>query len=191
MTETEPPPSVSDPSPPRTAGQNLVAAFRAARIRQRPTLQADLRAERAALRQQRLSRLGRIKPQPEAPVPPQPALEDHEPAPAAESSIFARIMDGAQAETASRPAPPAAPPAPALPDPGMADLPPINLPPTLPLSAIGFGPGMVIRFRQLGIETAADLAASDPAALRTALGDITRLINVDVWIANAQKAIAA
>jgi hypothetical protein len=63
--------------------------------------------------------------------------------------------------------------------------------PTLPLSAIGFGPGMVIRFRQLGILSAADLAASDPAALRTALGDITRLINVDVWIATAQKAIAA
>jgi hypothetical protein len=47
-----------------------------------------------------------------------------------------------------------------------------------------------MRFRQLGIETAADLAAADSASLRSALGDITRLINVDIWIASAQKACA-
>jgi hypothetical protein len=151
-----------------------------------------LRAERAALRQQRLNRLGRPKPQSEAPVPPQPASEEHVPAPAAESSIFARIMDGALAEAAPPPPslPPSNGPAPA-PMPALAAPESADQSPTLPLSAIGFGPGMVIRFRQLGILSAADLAASDPAALRTALGDITRLINVDVWIATAQKAIAA
>jgi hypothetical protein len=183
MTEADPPLPASDPSPPRTAGQNLVAAFRAARIRQRPTLQAELRAERAALRQQRLSRLGRTKPQADTPESPQPAVEEHVPAPVAESSVFSRIMDGAQVDTVPppAPAPPSSPEAVEAPEPA----------PSLPLSAIGFGPGMVLRFRQLGIETASDLAASDPAALRTALGDITRLINVDVWIATAQKAIAA
>ncbi len=128
MCEADPPPS----SPPRTAGKNLVAACRAARIHKRPPLLAELRAERAALRRQRLNRLASPS---EAPAPAEP-------------------------------------------------------PPPLPLSAIGFGPGMVIRFRQLGIKTAADLAASDPAALRTALGDITRLINVHAWIATAQKAVA-
>jgi hypothetical protein len=191
MTEADPPHPAGDASPHRTAGQNLVAAFRAARIRQRPTLQAELRAERAALRQQRLSRLGRPKTQSEAPAPPQPAPEEHVPAPATESSIFAQIIDGAQAEAAPPPtaaSPTAASPAAAPP---AADPEPAEQPHSLPLSAIGFGPGMVIRFRQLGIETAADLAASDPAALRTALGDITRLINVDVWIATAQKACAA
>jgi predicted flap endonuclease-1-like 5' DNA nuclease len=139
MTEADPPPS----SPPRTAVKNPVAGFRAARIRKRPPLLAELRAERAALRRQRLNRL---KTPPDAPAPPQTALEEQAPAPA------------------EPPKPP-------------------------PLSAIGFGPGMIIRLRQLGIETAADLAAADPAALRTALGDITRLINVHAWIATAQKAV--
>ena len=58
---------------------------------------------------------------------------------------------------------------------------------SLPLSAIGFGPGMTIRMRQVGIETVSDLAASEPAALRSALGDISQLINVDLWIASARK----
>jgi hypothetical protein len=168
-----PPPTGTHTEPPRNAGQSLVAAFRAARINARPALQAELRAERAALRQQRLTRLGRPKPLAEAITPVQPPAEENLPPPNTENSIFSQIIDGAQAEAA----PPAKPEQPEAPS-------------QVPLSAIGFGPGMVIRFRQLGIETAADLAASDPAALRTALGDITRLINVDVWIATAQKAIA-
>jgi len=140
MTEADPPLNASDPSPPRPTVQNLIAAYRAARIYQRATLQAERRAERAALRRQRLNRRGLAKP----PQPKPPEAAPHQPPPEA-----------------------------------------------LTLSAIGFGPGMVIRFRQLGIVTAADLAASDPATLRTALGDITRLINVNDWIATAQKAIAA
>lgn len=78
------------------------------------------------------------------------------------------------------------------PKPPAAKRPPsATLPSTAPtLSAIGFGPSMVIRFHQLGIATAADLAAADPTELRAGLGDITRLIDVDVWIASAQKACA-
>lgn len=184
MAEPDPPPTCSQTNgsqtngsqtePTRNAGQSLVAAFRNARIRSRPALQAELRAERAALRQERLTRLGRPKPLPEAIAPVQPPAEEQLPPPNTENSIFSQIIDGAQAEAAPLPAKPE----------------PVEEPSQVPLAAIGFGPGMVIRFRQLGIETAADLAASDPAALRTALGDITRLINVDVWIATAQKAIA-
>ncbi len=105
----------------------------------------DLRAERAALRQQRLHRLGRTRP---------PLV--------AFAAVHAR---------------------PCVPEPALA-------PSHVPLSAIGFGPAMVIRFRQIGIETASELAGYDPASLRTALGDITRLIDVDDWIATARKAIA-
>jgi hypothetical protein len=175
MPETDPsPPEAGPTEPTRNAGQSLVAAFRAARIQSRPALQAELRAERAALRMERLQRLGRGKPLPEAIAPVHAPPEDNLPAPNGENSIFSQIIDGAQAEAAK---PPAAPET-------------AEEKSVLPLSAIGFGPGMVIRFRQLGIETAADLAASDPASLRTALGDITRLINVDLWIATARKATA-
>ena len=59
------------------------------------------------------------------------------------------------------------------------------------LSSIGFGPGMTIRLSQVGIETISDLAQANPAALRHALGDISQLINVDVWIASAQAACQA
>jgi len=132
-------------------------------MRQRLAVQAKLRAERAALRQQRLVRLGRAMPvaQEAASAPAAP-----EAPPAVQVAV-----DGPQAEAAvPSPAAPVAPPS------------------GPPLAAIGFGPGMIIRFGQLGIETAADLAASDPDALRTALGDITRLINVEMWIEAAKRA---
>jgi predicted flap endonuclease-1-like 5' DNA nuclease len=61
-------------------------------------------------------------------------------------------------------------------------------PASLPLSDIGFGPGMIIRLSQLGITSIADMAAADPTALRNALGDISRLVNVENWIASARKA---
>jgi predicted flap endonuclease-1-like 5' DNA nuclease len=57
-----------------------------------------------------------------------------------------------------------------------------------PLAEIGFGPGMLIRLSQLGVHTTADLAAANPGHLRTALGDISRLIDVEAWISNARQA---
>jgi predicted RecB family nuclease len=69
--------------------------------------------------------------------------------------------------------------------------PPAPSPPPRALASIGFGPGMTIRLSQVGIETVSDLAQANPAALRHALGDISQLINVDVWIASAQAACRA
>jgi predicted flap endonuclease-1-like 5' DNA nuclease len=197
--------------PARNAGLSLVAAFRAARIQQRPALQTGLRASRQGLRQERLARLGKPVALPakavEAPVSAAGASaprEEMAPDPCAGQSVFARFVDGAQAAAptimATKPAPASSPAQPAeippaeplLAEPAPSEPAPAEAPPTAPpLSAIGFGPGMVIRFRQLGIETAADLAAADADSLRTALGDITRLINVDIWIASAQKACSA
>jgi len=62
--------------------------------------------------------------------------------------------------------------------------------PALPLSAIGFGPGMTIRLGQLGIETVSQLAAADPGWLRTSLGDLSQLVHAELWIATARKACA-
>jgi hypothetical protein len=56
------------------------------------------------------------------------------------------------------------------------------------LSEIGFGPGMILRLGQIGIETADALANADPSQLRLSLGDASTLINVDAWIANAREA---
>lgn len=58
-------------------------------------------------------------------------------------------------------------------------------PPALPLP--GMGPGMVLRLRHLGIESTAQMAEADPEALRRALGPISRLVNVEGWIAAARE----
>jgi hypothetical protein len=56
-----------------------------------------------------------------------------------------------------------------------------------PLAEYGFGPGMVIRLGQLGLHTAGDLAQADVAQLRAALGDISRLVDVEGWIQTARR----
>lgn len=56
-----------------------------------------------------------------------------------------------------------------------------------PLPLPGMGPGMVLRLRHLGIESTAQMAEADPAALRRALGPISRLVNVEGWIAAARE----
>jgi hypothetical protein len=65
------------------------------------------------------------------------------------------------------------------------------LPVDPPLAEIGFGPGMLIRLSQLGLHTIGDLAQADPAALRLALGDISRLVDVETWISNARQTTAS
>jgi hypothetical protein len=69
--------------------------------------------------------------------------------------------------------------------------PPPELPPDPPLAEIGFGPGMLIRLSHLGVHTVGDLARADPAGLRQALGDISRLVDVETWINNARQKNAA
>ncbi len=49
------------------------------------------------------------------------------------------------------------------------------------------GPGMLARLRLLGYARLVDLAKADPAALRHGLGDISRLLNVEGWIAEANR----
>ncbi len=191
--------SSSGPAPAarRNKGQTLVEAFRAARIAQRPALRGDLHGARAALRQERLARLGRTAPQAAAPPTATAAPQAEpagaakaEPAPATEhgASVFATYCtEDRPAVTPDLPtAQPAPEPAPSAQADAAEAAPPIRL----PLSTIGFGPGMIIRMRQLGIETASDLAAADPAWLRDALGDISQLVHVDVWIASARKVCA-
>ena len=204
----------------RNRGQSLVAEYRAARLRQRPALQVELRNDRLSLREQRAVALAR-KPsalKPTAPVETashggvQGADYTTEPVPAI-FSVFAQFVDLAQERpiAAAVPAEPApvpdvteaqplmgnytAPDTAQKPEPVLEILTP-PVPDVRPaaggptLAAVGFGPGMVIRFGQLGIETAADLAAADEASLRAALGDISRLVNVKVWIDSARRTCA-
>jgi hypothetical protein len=184
-------------------GQGLVAAFRAARIAQRPALKTELRTGRAALRQERLSRIGRVEPPAASGAPPQDAAEVEDiavaakpelaPAPTTGTSVFATFLDDAEAppnvvgvQAVQAPPEPAPPCDAAACDPAPEES-AVPAPP-IPLSSIGFGPGMMIRMSHLGIESVQELAAADPAWLRGALGDISRLINVELWIASARNA---
>jgi hypothetical protein len=182
----------------RNKGQSLVAAFRAARLSQRPSLRNELRANREALRQERLSRLGRPEPQATQstltetlPIEENPAAEKPEQtaSPASAASVFASYIGSGEVKAATpEPVADAAASVPLAAAAQAAPAPEAQPAPRIPLSAIGFGPGMMIRLSQLGIETASDLAAADASSLRSALGDISRLINVDLWIASAQDA---
>jgi len=189
------------PAPtPRNKGQSLVEAFRQARVKQRPALRTDLRDGRAALHQARLLRLGRGgRPNASPPAEPacpavQTAVADAaqpEQKPETQDSIFAtlcvepKVLQAApQIEQAAVGAADVAPP----PAPAGAGI--TTAETALPLSTIGFGPGMTIRLGQLGIETVSQLAAADPGWLRTSLGDLSQLVHAELWIATARKACA-
>jgi len=60
-----------------------------------------------------------------------------------------------------------------------------NHAPAITITALG--PGMLARLRLLGYDQIADLADADPVALRHGLGDISRLLNVEGWIAEAKR----
>jgi predicted flap endonuclease-1-like 5' DNA nuclease len=60
----------------------------------------------------------------------------------------------------------------------------------LSLARLGFGAGMSARLNQLGIRDTADLAAVEPARLREALGEISRLVDIDAWVAHARALTA-
>ena len=62
-----------------------------------------------------------------------------------------------------------------------------DLPRDPPLAEIGFGPGMLIRLSHLGLRSIGDLARADAGQLRNALGDISRLVDVEAWINNARQ----
>ncbi len=60
-----------------------------------------------------------------------------------------------------------------------------NHAPAITITALG--PGMLARLRLLGYDRITDLADADPVALRHGLGDISRLLNVEGWIAEARR----
>lgn len=55
----------------------------------------------------------------------------------------------------------------------------------------GAGPGLVWMLNQCGVETLADLAGQDPAALSDKLGVVGQILDVSQWIAHAQQRDAA
>jgi hypothetical protein len=153
-------------------------------------------------------------PLPSPACPPEAAdpVEPH-PADPADASVFARLMQRdegvASAETLPDPPPveaalnpgPTAMPAPgpeAMPEPRLAAVPePASLEPEAPepvappMIVASIGPGMRQRLQQLGYRTDAQLAAADPAALRHGLGEISRLLNIEAWIADARRNLGA
>jgi hypothetical protein len=123
------------------------------------------------------------EPAPAETAAPEPAAQEPAaPEPAAPETMIpqAVTLPQAAAPEATVAAPPDEP----------AD-PPAELPADPPLAEIGFGQGMLIRLSQLGLHTIGDLARADPAGLRLALGDISRLVDVETWINNARQSITA
>ncbi len=84
----------------------------------------------------------------------------------------------AHREARRRPAATPPPPQDAKPPPGNPSL-----------EEIGLGPGMRIRLGQLGLHNVGDLAAADAARLRLALGEISRLVDVEAWIGSARAMV--
>lgn len=201
----------SRPEPPASKGMMMIAAYRRERLRQRPILRSSLRESHEA---RRLEREGAARPEPPVAVR-EPTLppEDVHPAaaqPLPSGSVFASFSNIAAEEMAleaaagidEAPAPAdppaadepgatpvaasqeepaaeaAAPAAPAEPDTPEFDP---------PLAEIGFGPGMLIRMSQIGVRTTRQLATSDVGELRAALGDISRLVDVEAWIGSARR----
>lgn len=187
--------------PPRLKGQSMVEGFRAARAASRPTLRVELRAQRAVLLQERLKRLNRAAVAAPDQRPPAPAPEPASPASLppdtgdAPVSVFAAYCGAAEQAPAADDTVPGVPVPASCEDtaqhaaPAAHDAPP-HAAETIPLSAIGFGPGMNLRLGQLGIGSANDLAQANPAWLRVQLGDLSELVNPDAWIESARKACA-
>lgn len=201
--------------PPTSKGMMMIAAYRQERLRQRPILRSSLRESHEA---RRLEREGAAKPEPPA-AAPEPALPPEERHPAAAQplqtgSVFASYSHIMAEETAPEAAAaidevpaPAGPPAEDAPGaapvaasqdeptaeadapatPAMPDSPEFDP----PLAEIGFGPGMLIRMSQIGVRTTRQLAHSDLGELRAALGDISRLVDVEAWIGSAKRRLAA
>ncbi len=191
----EQPPSTSPSTSPST-GKTMIAAYRAARLSQRSVLRTNLHQTHVARKAARCQGLGVAMPDPEAPPAEPPAAEAEIPAHDAlpPASVFASLVNFAVAERHAEAAPPpieAAPPAePPMPDPEpVVTVSPPNDPPAYdpPLAEIGFGPGMLIRLSQLGLRTTGDLAHADALELRAALGDISRLVDVEAWISSARR----
>jgi hypothetical protein len=189
----------------------MIAAYRRERLRQRPILRSSLRESHEA---RRLEREGAARPEPPAAVR-EPTLPPEDVPPAAaqplpSGSVFASFSNIAAEEMALEAAAvineaPAPADPPAADEPGAtpvaasqeepaaeAEAPAAPAEPDTPefdppLAEIGFGPGMLIRMSQIGVRTTRQLATSDVGELRAALGDISRLVDVEAWIGSARR----
>lgn len=195
---------------PTSKGMAMIASYRAARLSQRSAFRSSLHQTHVARRMARVQEKGR--PEPAAPVvieepaitAPDPVVADVKEA----GSVFANLVSSAVAERNAEPAPVEAEPEPVGPEPiaepvaeaAAQEEPepaaePAKQPHTdaydPPLAEIGFGPGMLIRLSQLGLNTTAELAQADAGELRAALGEISRLVDVEAWIANARHKAAS
>lgn len=186
------------PDVPLSKGMMMIAAYRAARLRQRPVLRTDLperQAERGAADCQ-----GQVAGEAACMA----AVETSAPAPVAaalpEAGKPALVPAGpagcdTQADSIDAPADDARPDVTAVAPPDDAGPTPARpaepVPYDPPLAEVGFGPGMLIRLGQLGLRSAGDLAHADATTLRAALGDISRLVDVEGWIASARMTISS
>lgn len=177
------------------------------RSARRLALRDELARGRAALRSDRVAtaaeatRMPRWRPSRgkaaelplAAPLPPGP--EAQSPLPAERASVYASLLRDAGVGNPPAEAPMSEPdaadspaPEPALPEPASSEA---AAAPTLDLSEIAeLGPGMRARLRLLGCLDIADLAQAEPGPLREALGEISRLLNVEAWIAEARRLAA-
>lgn len=189
------------PSTPPSKGMAMIAAYRAERLTQRPVLRTTLRDSHVA---RRAARIGDQPPaeagQPpiaDVPVATAPVAE---PPTKGAASVFAGLVSAVaeQEQEASRPqnteaadeVPPEAfiaEPETVTDEPQPADPVAPEAPYDPPLAEIGFGPGMLIRLSQLGLHTTSDLAQANAGQLRSELGEISRLVDVDAWIKSARQ----
>jgi hypothetical protein len=218
LTAVEGPSMNASSDTPASKGMMMVAAYRAARLTQRPVLRTGLQHSHLARRVARGGGLPVIEAELQAPPqapPPAPTIAAAPKTPDP-GSVFASLVNTAVAQRQSEApqrdigAPEAATVEPAkdadhphctdvseaLLLPPAADIDqPMPATPTLvaaplydpPLAEIGFGPGMLIRLSQLGLHTTADLAQANAEHLRSELGDISRLVDVEAWISSARQ----
>ena len=185
------------PDVPLSKGMMMIVAYREARLRQRSVLRTSLQESHLARQAARCQGQAAGEPaqalaaEPPAPVAALP--EAGEPA-----SVFASLISLAVAEKRTKITEAADDTAPPVAQDAVADVTPPDdaaagasepAEPARydpPLAEIGFGPGMLIRLSQLGLRTIGDLAHADANDLRAALGDISRLVDVEAWIASAR-----
>jgi hypothetical protein len=187
------------PEPGLSKGVMMIAAYRAARLGQRPRLPTSLPQFRTPVPEGQVPE----DPRPAEPGQPSPTTPATGLAPEMKDtpSIFANLVNSGVAEIstgivtkrADLEAADDHPPSTAeaqlptdYPEPAVPEAADVVLHDP-PLAEIGFGPGMLIRLSQLGLHTMSDLARSDATQLRAALGDISRLLDVEAWIGSARR----
>lgn len=187
------------PARPRSQGMTMIAAYRAQRLSQRPVLRSNLHQSHLALRQSRDGLPRQFSPQSDisciAHPDTAPKIDPHPEK--INGSIFANLINTSEQRQDSLGVPFSQTQhcnsTMAIPDEqtGLTSAPePNETAPTAydpPLAEIGFGPGMVIRLSQVGVQTLDDLARCNVPHLHEALGDVSHLVDIKNWIDSARQ----